>query len=475
MRPYLLHEARSAFAERSPSSFAVLVTYPTEQAWHVVLDKKTAIPVFECEAAQQALEMADRFAQLSDLEFMANLLLSGSSKVYCQTEKPSWVASDGLDLFPPSLFHSSSRIAIDDAMESAIHSDGDTKRQWAIWEAATTASPCLAKRPQSILFSFETEEPVRDESGWASEKTEVFVAASLQWSEGGQILGADIRVLNAENRRLRQWLQDIDHSPADEAWLEGDESAGEWSEIVKVMPLLAARLPGYVYQGGPVLEYIAKHHPELVIADEQGVPLPIRIASIASDQVVDEQGMREDQAALAAVFLSDQLETIARLPIIEAQHKTGKLRGQQFGDQCFETLATYADDVVLEVLGKPTVPGVVNYRIWSNSECVVDAAPGSLVACNPARTLVGGSAAGLESPAAVDRAQLADLVLDVALAPFDPQSNFLLPERVEQFLASPVGERLHAGVLERKGDRTVAAEQPLRGASNSESVLAAHP
>lgn len=440
MRPYFSYDAQSAFQDLGQSSISVLVTYPAGQEWYVIMDKKTATPLFEGDDAKEARTMADQFAAIADLAYLGQILESSDTQRYIDSSLDATVSEDGLPLIPPTMVNARTSIDFGTAFERA--KEGNP--QWNAWTEACCKA-LLPSRSRMLLLGYEQKTPVEDNGESSFNYRDVVVLARIDWgvtANGDQVPKAiEIQVLDERydlnGTPLSRLLHDIQMSPKGDVWIEGEDEMNDWLETTSRMPLFRLhRKPEqseriYAHEGGPVLEFLAKHRPWLVEKDDQGHPIPLRVVQVPAYENFDEAGLLRDQNFVAACFFGDQLERAERAKIIQLQQRQQFVQpAQTVPAGTFVKVAELDDGVVLEAMhDRKSQEGRdwLNYRLWVKGELVLDVHPG-----NPA--LYASRVAGL-SP--ID-------------GPVDPANLVLSPRQVGSLLglatSPPVGEEEEQGL-----------------------------
>lgn len=450
MSPYFSYEAPSAFGDLSQSSIGVLVTNPAGHEWYVIMDKKSAMPLFETDSLNEAKEMADAHAAISDLAFFVRSLADESAIVYVESSLGTAVTNDGLQVIPDAMIRSGASANIGEAITRAAASS----RHWETWDNGTSA---LASHPRSLVFSMDMKVPPSDDEGTHMEYSQVIVMAEMDWSIN-DLRKIDLKVLDGDykvnGKPLHRLLHEIEISPDNEVWIESPDELEDWIGVTERMPLFTAlhkpdRGRIYAYEGGPVLKSIAATRPWMVEKDAEGNPVPLRIREALDYEVFNEEGLKDDQHFLASIFLQDQLAAEARAKLIKAQEGLGITPGQVTPQGTFVKVAEIDSDVTLEAMFDRKTPNIIgtrdwlNYRLWVSGELVLDVHPGN-PSLYPARTVGISPMQGAVDPEnfSLTSEQVGDL-LATALVEVDPDDDQGLPERVIRFLQSSRCEELN--------------------------------
>lgn len=467
MTPYFSYEAPSAFKDFSHSAIAVLVTFPAENEWYVIMDKKSALPLFETDSPSEAKTMAEQFAKISDLAFLSTILSDKNSVRYVEGSLSCSMSRDGLNAIPDNMVQSAVTIAFDGDMERAT----ENNNQWTTWEASRDT--ILSNQPRTLVFGFDTKVEERGDDGVELVTQHVIMLAEMDWGIS-DLKKIDLKMLDGDHvvngEPLRRLLWHVESSPKHEIWVETADELDDWRSITDQMPLFQAyhkpeqstRI--YAYEGGQVLEKIAATRPWLVEKDAQGNPVPLRIVEAPAYQDFGEKGLKEDQQFIAAVFLGDALTDAARKDVIEAQRTHGIEFGQVTPHGQFVKVAELEAGVVLEAMFDRTTPNIigtrdwVNYRLWIEGELVLDVHPGN--AAQYAERMVSISPLGgpaLDSTKfSMTSDQIGDLLATALSESADPEDNEVLPERVANFLHSGLCEELQGDAQDiERGDAVI--------------------
>ncbi len=246
------------------------------------MDKKSAMPLFETDSLNEAQEMADAHAAISDLAFLVRALADESAIIYVESSLGTAMTNDGLQVIPDEMIRSSASTDIGEAITRAAASS----RHWETWD---NGSPALARHPRSLVFSIDAKVPPSDEEGTHMEYRQVIVMAEMDWGID-QLRKIDLKVLDGDykvnSKPLHRLLHEIEISPDNEVWIEAPDELDDWIGVTERMPLFTElhkpdRARIYAYEGGPVLKSIAATRPWLVEKDAEGNPVPLRIGSVA--------------------------------------------------------------------------------------------------------------------------------------------------------------------------------------------------
>ncbi|SFF33660.1 hypothetical protein SAMN04489711_1363 [Paracidovorax wautersii] len=322
MRPNLLHEATSAYGEHSLSAIAVMVTHPApaREPWYVVFDKKRALPLYETDLAEEAIDRADRLTAISDLGQAAAALLKSDKNLYLVSPFDVSQSPDGLQLITDAMARGSASLVF--GQDSGFTDVLEDNPYWEALRSAINAAPELSSRPKSVIFSTAEQLLLRDEEGIRTDTTDVYVLMQIEW-QGTAPVSARLTVLDEDypvnGKALYEHLYEMSHSPECEIWYESPEELATWEmATLKAMPLFSQlRKPEHThrvlaYEGGPMMKSLVKTHPWLLEKDGDGKAVPLRVKIVPDDEEFGEDALRKDHHLLASAYLTGVLEQDGR-------------------------------------------------------------------------------------------------------------------------------------------------------------------
>ena len=267
-----------------------------------------------------AKSTADAISLAHDIDFLRNCLLERDSVLAASSKNCLIKGENGFDLVAGGMVKHQANIQVDDLLNRVA--SGEHHRNLLLAFDRLLETDVMRGRPISLVFSVDLFSD--DEN---KESIQNYVCGFEYDSTKSEITSIDIRqfkndyMLDREGGTVIRRLFDVQDSPLHEVCITDDEDWENWEPVFERMPLLREHLQrtatplgqGYVFEGGPVLEHLAKTTPWLVETSSQGVPLPLRVVRVSEGESASLEGMRADSEQMALVYLQDHLHAHAML------------------------------------------------------------------------------------------------------------------------------------------------------------------